>query len=67
MELTAPKRVIIYNGQTLADLDPSASIDAVIKMHAAATPELATAQIAGPEYRENEAIFTIKSQIGTKG
>jgi PRTRC genetic system protein C len=67
MEIKEPTRVIIYDGQRLADLNPTLSIDAVVKMYSATMPELATAQITGPETKNGERIYTAEKRLGTKG
>ena len=60
-------RVIRYKGNDLADLSPEASIDDVIKMHAATIPALATAAIEGPVTEDGQLVYTVTERLGTKG
>ena len=66
-EVQTVKRVITYKGNDLADLNPEASIDDVVKMHAATIPELATAAIEGPIMEDGYARYRISERLGTKG
>jgi PRTRC genetic system protein C len=52
------KRKIVYKGRELADTQPDASVEDVVRQHALTIPELATANVEGPE---------IKDGLGTKG
>jgi PRTRC genetic system protein C len=67
MEITIPQRVIRWNDETLADLNPNASVDDIVRMHAAARPELATATVEGPEITDGKATYTVQTRLGTKG
>ncbi|MFY9781450.1 MAG: PRTRC system protein C [Candidatus Baltobacteraceae bacterium] len=67
MKITAPQRIITWNNETLADLNPNASVEDVVRMHAAARPELATAIVEGPEFSDGKATYTIQTRLGTKG
>ena len=67
MEVTALGRSIIFDGKELADLNPSASVEDVVKMHAAAKPALATATIEGPVVKDGKNVYTVAQRIGTKG
>lgn len=67
MELKQPKRIIMFNGQQLADLNPTLSVEAVVRMHAAQHPELGTALIEGPTYENSEQVYTCNTRLGTKG
>jgi PRTRC genetic system protein C len=62
-----PTRVIKYKGQVLADLNPAAPMDAVLKMHAATHPELSTAILTGPVVEDGKAVYTAETRLGTKG
>ena len=61
------ERKIVFNGQELADLIPALPIDEVVKMHAVAIPELATAIVDAPEYKGGKEVFHVKTRLGTKG
>jgi PRTRC genetic system protein C len=69
IKISTPTRVIRWKNRDLADLNPNATVEAVVRMHAA-TPdhaELATASIEGPEIKDGKAIYTVQSRLGTKG
>jgi PRTRC genetic system protein C len=61
------ERVIEYNGKPLADLNPSASVDDVIRMHAATIPKLATANVEGPVFKNGKQVYTVNTNVGYKG
>jgi PRTRC genetic system protein C len=64
---TAP-RVIRYNGRVLADLNPAEpDVDAIVRMHMLACPELATAHVEGPVMENGEQVYTVTSRRGDKG
>ncbi|WP_216329378.1 PRTRC system protein C [Deinococcus aestuarii] len=65
--VTALQRKIVYEGRDLADVNPIASVEDVVKIHALTTPELATAVVEGPELQEGRRVYTVKKRLGTKG
>jgi len=65
--VTEVKRKIVFEGRELADVNPTASTEDVVKIHALTIPELATAIVEGPELREGERVYTVKKRLGTKG
>jgi len=67
MLITTAKRVIRYKNQDLADLNPKASINDVVRMHAPLHPELATAIVTGPVMEKGKAVYGIETRVGTKG
>ncbi len=67
MQKSTPQRVIRYNNQDLADLNPQATIDEVMRLHAVQIPALATAIVEGPVYEEQKAVYTVSTRIGHKG
>lgn len=67
MNISQPTRVIKYRDQTLADLNPEATVEEVVRMHAAAVPELATAVAEGPVIELGTATYTVNARLGTKG
>jgi PRTRC genetic system protein C len=60
-------RIIRYNDEDLVDLNPDASIEDVLQMHAIQHPELATANVEGPTYEDGKQIFIASTKLGTKG
>jgi len=67
LTVTEVPRQIVYEGRTLADVNPDASVEDVIAIHALTYPELATAVIEGPEFKEGLRVYTVKKRLGTKG
>lgn len=65
--VTEVQRKIVYEGRDLADVNPTASVEDVVKVHALTTPELATAIVEGPELQEGQRVYTVKKRLGTKG
>lgn len=60
-------RVFQYNGVELADIDPVSSPATVKDFYAAMYPELATAEVEGPETKGDKLIYKFKRSAGTKG
>jgi len=60
-------RKIVYKGRELADTQPEATVEEVVRMHALTIPELATANIEGPEINDGVATYTVSARLGTKG
>jgi PRTRC genetic system protein C len=60
-------REIVYKGRKLADLQPDASVEDVVRQHALTIPELATANVEGPEIKDGVATYTVSARLGTKG
>lgn len=67
MDIKTTTRVIKYKEQELADLNPSAPIKDVVRMHATQIPALATAEVEGPTLVDGKQIYTIATRLGTKG
>lgn len=67
MKTTTLPRVFDYNGLRLNDLDPTASAARIKDLMTAMYPELATAEVQGPEVRDNQLVYTFKRSAGTKG
>ena len=67
IELTTVRRKITYQGRELADLQPDAAVEDVVRMHALTIPELATARIEGPTITDGTATYTVSARLGTKG
>jgi len=67
LKVTEVSRQIVYEGRTLADVNPDISVQDVLAIHALTSPELATAVIEGPELKEGQRVYTVKKRLGTKG
>lgn len=72
MTINETKRVLRYEDETgtthdLADLNPEASVEEVVRMHAIVHPELATAVVEGPVLENGEQIYTAQTRLGKKG
>lgn len=65
--LKPTERKIKYDGRELADLNPEASVEEVVRMHKASFPELATAVVEGPVTEEGYLVYTATKRLGTKG
>lgn len=65
------ERVFTFNRNnkemTLSDPNPSMSADEVMNFYANQYPELTTATVYGPETKNDKAIYSFKTTIGTKG
>jgi PRTRC genetic system protein C len=51
----------------IPDPDPNMSLENVMTLYSGMYPELTTATVHGPEYRNDNVIYRFKSVIGTKG
>jgi len=51
----------------IPDPDPKMSLENVMSLYSGMYPELTTATVHGPEYRDDKVIYRFKSVIGTKG
>ena len=67
LKFESVKRKIVYKGRELADTQPEATVEDVVRMHALTIPELATANVEGPEIKDGIATYTISARLGTKG
>lgn len=67
MIVSTTERVIKYEGKVLADFNPTASVEDVVKMHVAAKPELASAHVEGPVIEDGKSVYTVQKRLGTKG
>lgn len=55
------------NDITLPDPDQSMTPDQVMGFYSNTYPELTTSTVHGPEIKDDKAIYTFKTTIGTKG
>jgi len=60
-------RVFEYSGMELADPGSTMSPDQVRDTYSAAYPELANAEVTGPETRGDKLVYTFKRAAGAKG
>lgn len=66
MKVVSLQRVFLYNGLELADPDPSRSPAQVKDFYSAMYPELATAEVEGPDTKDRLE-YKFKRSAGVKG
>ena len=65
---TALVRMFTANGVELPDPDPAISPQAAVRLIAlAGRPDLATAEIRGPQQEGEKLVYTLHRAVGTKG
>lgn len=67
LEVINLKRVFMLDGKELNDPNPAFNVDEVMGFHSVKYPELTTSTVSGPEIKDDTAVYTFKSTIGTKG
>lgn len=67
LEVTNLKRVFKLNDSSLTDPNPDFSVDEVMGFYSVKYPELTTATVTGPEVKGDQAVYTFKTTVGTKG
>ena len=67
MKINLVEREFVYHGTTLADPNPTFSIEEVRSFYAAQFPELTNAAITGPETVGDRLRYTFERAIGSKG
>jgi PRTRC genetic system protein C len=69
LELSTAVRIFVIDksGVEIPDPDPGMSLENVMTLYSGMYPELTTATVHGPEYRNDKVIYRFKSVIGTKG
>ena len=60
------KREFIFNDNVLPDPNPNISPEEVKEIYANEYPELITANVFGPDYRDDKAIYEFKSSFKPK-
>lgn len=65
--IQAATRVFIYEDERLEDPNPQWAPAQVLESYTAVYPELATAQIEGPEQKGDALEFTFVRSVGKKG
>ena len=67
MKISLVEREFVYHGTTLADPNPTFSIEEVRSFYATQFPELTSAAITGPETVGDRLRYTFERAIGSKG
>ena len=69
LHITAATRIFIIDrsGVEIPDPDPAMPPENVMSFYAGMYPELTTATVHGPEYKDDKVVYRFKSVIGTKG
>jgi PRTRC genetic system protein C len=69
LNITTAVRVFVIDrtGVEIPDPDPQMPLEDVMSLYSGLYPELTTATVHGPEYRDDQAVYRFKSVIGTKG
>ena len=67
MQVTQLRRVFHFNSLRLDDPNPAWSPDRVREFFSASFPDLTNAEVAGPDVKDGQAVFTIRRNVGTKG
>lgn len=66
-ELKEVKRVLMFDGQELADLNPAAPVEDVLRLHALTNPALTTAVVEGPVIEGGKRTYTVQKRAANKG
>ena len=61
------KRVFKHGSTTLADPNPEMSPEEVMNFYSNQYPELTTSNVHGPKIDGDNAVYTFKTTVGTKG
>ena len=67
LEVINLKRKFVLDDKDLSDPNPDFSVDEVMGFYSVRYPELTTATVTGPEVNGDEAVYTFKTTVGTKG
>ena len=60
-------RTFNFNGASLPDPNPAASLDTVRDLLAGTYPEIATAALDGPKGKGHQHTYTFTKSVGVKG
>ncbi|MBZ9714884.1 PRTRC system protein C [Deinococcus multiflagellatus] len=60
-------RIIQFDGRELTDLNPTASVEDVVKLHALTNPQLVTAVVEGPVILDGKRVYTVQKRAANKG
>lgn len=67
LQISNYKRVFKHGTVALADPNPNMTPEEVMNFYSNQYPELTTSNVHGPIIEANEAIYTFKTTVGTKG
>ncbi len=67
MQVISLKRKFFFDDETLEDPNPDFTVDEVMGFYSVKYPELTTATVHGPEVKGDEAHYSFKTVVGTKG
>jgi PRTRC genetic system protein C len=67
LEVTNLTRKFMFKNKELADPNPELSVEEVLKQYVPKHEELTTATISGPEIKDDKAVYTFNTTVGTKG
>lgn len=59
--------LIEETGVVISDPNPDMTVDSVQLFYSSLYPQLTTASVRGPEYKDDKYVYTFTSIIGTKG
>ena len=67
LQINNYKRVFKHGSVTLADPNPEMSPEEVMNFYSNQYPELTTSNVQGPKIDGDNAVYTFKTTVGTKG
>lgn len=67
LQIAATTRVFMFRGSRLTDPNPSLSPEEVGHHYATLYPEIASADLIGPEFKNGTAEYTWRHAAGSKG
>ena len=67
LQVSTYKRVFKHGNITLADPNPDMTPEQVMGFYSNQYPELTTSNVHGPVIEGEEAVYTFKTTVGTKG
>lgn len=67
LQISTYKRVFKHGNNTLADPNPDMTPEQVMCFYSNQYPELTTSNVHGPKIEGDEAVYTFKTTVGTKG
>jgi PRTRC genetic system protein C len=67
MKVSSVIREFRFNGLILPDPNPQETPEGVRDSYVGAYPELATAVVEGPEFKDNKMIYHFRRSVGVKG
>lgn len=68
MQVTTLERTFLYNGVSLPDIDAKMPVEEVKNFYASTMfPELASAEVEGPEDSNGKLRYSFRKAVGKKG